>query len=74
MEADQAEDTSSIIYRAFVFTSYFTSIFVAFLADSFLGKFKTIFYISIIYAIGQITLSMGAVPDTEMGIPGMPQE
>jgi dipeptide/tripeptide permease len=74
MPTDEAEDTSTIIYHAFVFMSYFTSLFGAFLADSFLGKFKTIFYISIVYAIGQITLSLGAVPDTAMGIPGMPQE
>ncbi len=36
--------------------SYFTSIFGAWLADSFLGKFRTIFYISIIYAIGKNSL------------------
>lgn len=32
----------------------------AIIADSFLGKFRTIFYISIIYAAGQIVLSIGA--------------
>ncbi len=74
MEDGEAEDLSSILYHTFVFLSYFTSLFGAFLADSFLGKFKTIFYISIVYAIGQVTLSLGAVPDSPEGISGMPQE
>jgi solute carrier family 15 oligopeptide transporter 1 len=70
----KAEDMSTMIYHAFVFLSYFTSIFGALLADSFLGKFKTIFYISIVYAIGQAVLALGAVPDSSMGILGMPQQ
>ena len=52
-ERTKAEDVSTVIYHTFVFFSYFTSLFGAFLADSFLGKFKTIFYISIVYAIGK---------------------
>ncbi|KAH6947491.1 hypothetical protein HPB50_019292 [Hyalomma asiaticum] len=32
------------------------------IADSYLGKFRTIFYISIVYAIGNITLAVSAVP------------
>ena len=73
MSSSKAEDVSTAIYHAWVFLSYFTSLFGALLADSFLGKFKTIFYISIVYAIGQAVLSIGAIPDTEEGIPGMPQ-
>lgn len=73
MASSKAEDVSTAIYHAWVFLSYFTSLFGALLADSFLGKFKTIFYISIVYAIGQGVLSLGSVPDTEQGIPGMPQ-
>ena len=73
MASSKAEDVSTAIYHAWVFLSYFMSLFGALLADSFLGKFKTIFYISIVYAIGQAVLSLGAVPDTDQGIPGMPQ-
>lgn len=73
MESDKAEDLSVIFYHAFVFLSYFTSIFGAWLADSFLGKFKTIFYISIIYAVGQCILALGAVPNSPQGINGLPQ-
>lgn len=74
MDEDKAEDTATILYHTFIFLSYFTSLFGAFLADSFLGKFRTIFYISIIYAIGQAILAFGAVPNTEDGIKDLPQQ
>ena len=74
MKNDEAEDLATSLYHGFVFFCYFTSLFGAYLADSFLGKFKTIFYISIIYTIGQAVLSLGSFPDTECGISGMPQE
>ena len=67
LEPDKAEDLATALYHTFIFLSYFTALFGAFLADSFLGKFKTILYISIIYAIGQIVLSIGAIPATESG-------
>lgn len=57
---DFGETTASVIYHAFVALCYFTPVIGAILADSFLGKFRTIFYISIIYAIGQIVLTVGA--------------
>ncbi len=62
MEDGEAEDLSTVLFHTFNFLSYFTSLFGAFLADSFLGKFRTIFYISIVYVIGQATLSFGAIP------------
>ena len=76
MEDDKAEDTATVLYHTFNFLCYFTSLFGAFLADSFLGKFRTIFYISIVYVIGQSTLAFGAIPgDPEAnGIPGLPQQ
>ncbi len=76
MEDDKAEDTATILYHTFNFMCYFTSLFGAFLSDSFLGKFRTIFYISIVYVIGQATLAFGAVPGSEdaNGIPGLPQQ
>ncbi|XP_022662348.1 solute carrier family 15 member 1-like isoform X3 [Varroa destructor] len=53
------EDTKSI-YHAFTMACYFTPLLGAIIADSWLGKFKTIFYISIIYAIGNAVLSIGS--------------
>jgi len=76
MDNDAAEDSSTILFHTFNFLSYFTCLFGAFLADSFLGKFRTIFYISIVYVIGQATLSFGAIPGDEdaKGIEGLPQQ
>lgn len=41
---------------------YFTSIFGGILCDLWLGKFKTILYLSIVYCFGSITLVVGAIP------------
>jgi len=64
------EDFSTVLYHAFTALCYFTPIIGAILADSFLGKYRTILYVSIIYAIGQIVLTVGAIGDEE--IPGLP--
>ncbi|XP_043465187.1 peptide transporter family 1 isoform X2 [Leptopilina heterotoma] len=57
-----SENTSTVIFHIFIMLAYLTPIFGAMLSDSLLGKFKTIFYISIIYAIGQFILSASATP------------
>lgn len=41
---------------------YFLCVFGAILADSWLGKFKTILYLSIVYVCGSVMLTLGAVP------------
>lgn len=41
---------------------YFFPLIGAILSDSWLGKFRTIFYVSIVYAIGQLILSLSAAP------------
>uniref|UniRef100_A0A4W3H094 Solute carrier family 15 member 1b n=1 Tax=Callorhinchus milii TaxID=7868 RepID=A0A4W3H094_CALMI len=64
------EDQATAIYHAFVALCYFTPILGAIIADSWLGKFKTIIYLSIVYAIGQLVMSIGAIADlTDKGIP-----
>ncbi|XP_055924152.1 solute carrier family 15 member 1-like isoform X2 [Argiope bruennichi] len=54
---------ATIIFHSFIMLSYFTPLFGALLADSLLGKFKTILYISIVYAIGNVILSIGSIPN-----------
>ncbi|QQP52269.1 Uncharacterized protein FKW44_004371, partial [Caligus rogercresseyi] len=61
--SESVDSVAKTLYHTFVFLSYFTALIGAFLADSFWGKFKTIFYISIVYAIGQTVLTLGAVPE-----------
>lgn len=57
---EYSESTSTIIYHVFTCFVYFFPLFGAILSDSWLGKFNTIFYLSIIYALGQVILSLSA--------------
>ncbi|TKS67193.1 Dedicator of cytokinesis protein 9 [Collichthys lucidus] len=56
-------DLSTSIYHTFVALCYLTPILGAIVADSWLGKFKTIIYLSIVYAIGQVTMAVSAIHD-----------
>ncbi|GFY77018.1 peptide transporter family 1 [Trichonephila inaurata madagascariensis] len=62
-----SDSKATVIFHSFIMLSYFTPLLGAILADSYLGKFKTILYISIVYAIGNIILSVGSIPN-EMNI------
>jgi len=61
------EDDATVIYHTFSCFCYFTPILGAMIADQFLGKFKTIVYISIIYVLGHLLKTLAAVPT--LGIP-----
>ncbi|XP_068185617.1 solute carrier family 15 member 2 [Antennarius striatus] len=56
------KNLSTAIYHAFSSLCYFTPILGALIADSWLGKFKTIIYLSIVYVIGHVVKSVGAIP------------
>ncbi|XP_028409001.1 solute carrier family 15 member 2-like [Dendronephthya gigantea] len=55
-------ERATAIYHAFNMFCYFSPLFGAIIADSFLGKYKTILYVSIIYGIGNIIVAVTAVP------------
>ncbi|XP_072469985.1 solute carrier family 15 member 2 isoform X1 [Notamacropus eugenii] len=57
-----SEDTSTSVYHAFSSLCYFTPLLGAVMADSWLGKFRTIIYLSLVYVLGHLIKSMGAVP------------
>ncbi|XP_058247473.1 solute carrier family 15 member 1 [Hemibagrus wyckioides] len=57
------DDLATSIYHAFVALCYLTPILGAIVADSWLGKYKTIIYLSIVYAIGQIIMAVSAIHD-----------
>ncbi|XP_039186068.1 solute carrier family 15 member 2 isoform X1 [Crotalus tigris] len=57
------ETTSTSVYHAFSSLCYFTPVIGAFIADSWLGKYKTIIYLSIVYVIGHVIKSVGAMPN-----------
>ena len=41
------------------------------MADSFFGKFKTILYLSIVYTIGEVVLTVGSMGNSEDGNEGI---
>uniref|UniRef100_A0A4W4GMV8 Solute carrier family 15 member 2 n=1 Tax=Electrophorus electricus TaxID=8005 RepID=A0A4W4GMV8_ELEEL len=54
---------STAVYHAFSSLCYFTPLLGALIADSWLGKFRTIIYLSVVYVIGHVVKSVGAIPD-----------
>ncbi|XP_069472793.1 solute carrier family 15 member 2 [Ambystoma mexicanum] len=56
------ENLSTTMYHAFTGLCYFTPVFGALIADSWLGKFKTIIYLSLVYVLGHVIKSVGAIP------------
>uniref|UniRef100_UPI0037E95857 solute carrier family 15 member 1b n=1 Tax=Semicossyphus pulcher TaxID=241346 RepID=UPI0037E95857 len=57
------DDLATTIYHTFVALCYLTPILGAIIADSWLGKFKTIVYLSIVYTLGQIVMAVSAIHD-----------
>jgi len=62
-----SEDSATGIYHAWSALCYFMPIFGAIIADSWLGKFKTIWIISIIYVLGHLFKTLAAIPP--LGLP-----
>ena len=61
MSADEAKS----YFHMFVAAVYFTPIFGALLADVWLGKYRTIIYLSLVYCLGHLAL---ALDDTRLGL------
>ncbi|XP_076579539.1 solute carrier family 15 member 1b [Chaetodon auriga] len=57
------DDFATTIYHAFVALCYLTPILGAIVADSWLGKYRTIVYLSIVYTVGQGVLAVSSVND-----------
>ncbi|XP_022258189.1 solute carrier family 15 member 1-like [Limulus polyphemus] len=57
------DDSATMIYHVFTMACYFTPILGAILADSLLGKYKTILHISILHAVGNIVLALASIPN-----------
>ncbi|KAM8786815.1 solute carrier family 15 member 1 [Rhynchonycteris naso] len=54
---------STAIYHTFVALCYLTPILGALIADSWLGKFKTIVSLSVVYTIGQAVTAVSSIND-----------
>ena len=59
------EASAKAVFHLFVFGVYFTPLLGGFLADRFLGKYRTILYISLLYCAGHACLAM--FPDNRTG-------
>uniref|UniRef100_F7BBU0 Solute carrier family 15 member 1 n=2 Tax=Ornithorhynchus anatinus TaxID=9258 RepID=F7BBU0_ORNAN len=57
------DNLSTAIYHTFIALCYLTPILGALIADSWLGKFKTIIYLSIVYTIGQAVTAISSIND-----------
>ncbi|NXY73744.1 S15A1 protein, partial [Glareola pratincola] len=57
------DNLSTAIYHTFVALCYLTPILGAIIADSWLGKFKTIVSLSIVYTIGQAVMAVSSIND-----------
>ncbi|XP_072478172.1 solute carrier family 15 member 1 [Notamacropus eugenii] len=57
------DNLSTAIYHTFVALCYLTPILGALIADSWLGKFKTIISLSIVYTLGQAVLAISSIND-----------
>jgi len=61
-QLNYSDDTATIIFHIFTMFVYFLCVFGAIISDSWLGKFKTILYLSLVYVCGSILVTLGAIP------------
>lgn len=69
----ESETNALVIYHAFSMLAYGFGVAGAYLADSHFGKYKVIFWVTVIYLIGQALLVYSSVPGTKQGIENSPQ-
>ncbi|XP_053661069.1 peptide transporter family 1-like [Anopheles marshallii] len=63
---DFDDDTATVLYHTFTTLVYFMCVIGAIIADSWLGKFRTILYLSIVYTIGSGCITLGAIPSWDL--------
>ncbi|XP_076458524.1 solute carrier family 15 member 2-like [Babylonia areolata] len=61
-----SRNEATAVYHLFSCVAYFSPIIGAIMADSYVGRYKTILYIGTIYAIGCIILSVTSFPPPEL--------
>ncbi|XP_020812225.1 peptide transporter family 1 isoform X2 [Drosophila serrata] len=61
------EETSTVLFHTFTMLVYIFPLIGALIADGWLGKYKTILYLSLVYSLGAMIVAFGAVP-----LEGMP--
>ncbi|BFG02290.1 peptide transporter family 1 [Drosophila madeirensis] len=56
------EETSTVLFHVFTMLVYIFPLIGALIADGWLGKYKTILYLSLVYSLGALIVSFGAIP------------
>jgi len=56
------EETATVLFHTFTMLVYIFPLIGALIADGWLGKYKTILYLSLVYSLGAMVVSFGAVP------------
>ncbi|XP_030380981.1 peptide transporter family 1 isoform X1 [Scaptodrosophila lebanonensis] len=56
-----SNDTATVVFHIFTMFVYFLCVFGAIISDSWLGKFKTILNLSLVYICGSVLLTLGAI-------------
>ncbi|EDX01261.1 peptide transporter family 1 isoform X3 [Drosophila yakuba] len=60
------EETATVLFHTFTMLVYIFPLIGALIADGWMGKYKTILYLSLVYSLGAMVVSFGAVPITGM--------
>ncbi|CAB3225260.1 unnamed protein product [Arctia plantaginis] len=60
------DNGATVIYHTFTMFAYFFPLVGAMIADGWLGRFRTIFYLSIVYAAGSALISVSAMPQLNL--------
>ncbi|VDM54635.1 unnamed protein product [Angiostrongylus costaricensis] len=62
------DSQSTVFFNGFTVLCYITPLLGSILADGYIGKFRTIFFVSILYACGQVILALASIKDKESKI------
>ncbi|XP_038216405.1 peptide transporter family 1-like isoform X1 [Zerene cesonia] len=57
-----SDNGATVVYHTFTMFAYFFPLMGAMIADGWLGRFRTIFYLSLVYASGSVLISLTAMP------------
>ncbi|TKR96968.1 hypothetical protein L596_010907 [Steinernema carpocapsae] len=63
-----SDSHASLLYHAFVSLAYFSPLFGSIAADNYFGRFRVILWVSLVYVLGHVLLSIGAIPQLEQAI------
>ncbi|KAJ2954424.1 hypothetical protein O0L34_g2692 [Tuta absoluta] len=65
-----SDNGATVLYHVFTMVAYFFPVLGAMIADGWLGRFRTIFYLSLVYALGSMLISLTAMPP--LNLPSVP--